>query len=456
MGAKTIVPADNDELLEMLNDGPRMAAMFKAGAAGDVAPFQQWIKDYSRTFNKNDPSIHEQNADAQQKFMIEWLRQNESAGIRNANLNMNFDPNTSKRVGRHELYNNAAMGAKYDSEFTGSLSDFSYLLSDKSFKNATTAGLLERLRNDASSMKPSDGGFLIPERQRAEILRLSMENSIVRSRARVIPMDSLSVPFPTIDATSHASSIYGGIIGYWTEEGATLTESKPKFGRVVLLAHKLTLYIEVPNELLSDSSPSYGMFIDDMFPEALGWFEDIAFFNGGGVGEPLGIFNANCKITTTRTGASTVDYEEIVAMYARMLPSSLGRAVWVVAPDVLPELLTMVISGGTSPLWIGGAGGFTSAAGAPPMSLLGRPLLISEKAKALGTEGDISIVDFGSYLVGDRQAMTMRQSEDFRFNEDVTAFRATERLDGRPWLPSAITPQNGSSNTLSPIVTLGA
>ena len=95
MGAKTIVPADNDELLEMLNDGPRMAAMFKAGAAGDVAPFQQWIKDYSRTFNKNDPSIHEQNADAQQKFMIEWLRQNENAGIRNANLNMNTNVNVN-------------------------------------------------------------------------------------------------------------------------------------------------------------------------------------------------------------------------------------------------------------------------------------------------------------------------------------------------------------------------
>jgi HK97 family phage major capsid protein len=79
---------------------------------------------------------------------------------------------------------------------------------------------------------------------------------------------------------------------------------------------------------------------------------------------------------------------------------------------------------------------------------------VSEKARALGTRGDINLVDFGFYLIGDRQAMSARQSEDFRFSSDVTAFRVIERLDGRPWLASAITPQNGSSNTLSPFVKL--
>lgn len=450
---KQITPKTPAELEEMLNDSARMTEFFKAGAAGDVGPFKEWIRDYNAASNKTDPSIRKQDEEAHEKFMIEWLKEHPNARANSVPLNYTYE-NTGKRVGKRELYNANAMGAKYDAVFKD-FTEFSTAITDDGYKADGIAAKLHQMRNDASSLKPSDGGYLIPERQRAEILRLSMENSIVRSRSRVIPMDSLRVPFPTIDVTSHASSIYGGIVGYWTEEGATLTESKPKFGRVVLEAHKLTLYVEVPNELLYDSAPSYGVFIEEMFPEAVGWFEDIAFFVGGGVGEPLGIFNAPCRIIATRTGGSTVDYEEVVAMYARMLPSSLGRAVWLVSPDVLPELLTMVIAGGTSPLWIGGSGGFTSAAGAPPMSLLGRPLLITEKARALGSEADISLVDFGSYLVGDRQAMTMRQSEDFRFNEDVTAFRTTERLDGRPWLPSAITPQNGGS-TLSPIVVLGA
>jgi hypothetical protein len=37
----------------------------------------------------------------------------------------------------------------------------------------------------------------------------------------------------------------------------------------------------------------------------------------------------------------------------------------------------------------------------------------------------------------------------------VTAFRVIERVDGRPWLQSAITPQNNGA-TLSPFVKLAA
>ena len=51
--------------------------------------------------------------------------------------------------------------------------------------------------------------------------------------------------------------------------------------------------------------------------------------------------------------------------------------------------------------------------------------------------------------------MSAKQSEDFRFNQDVTAFRVIERVDGRPWLQSAITPQNGGA-TLSAFVKLAA
>ena len=40
-----------------------------------------------------------------------------------------------------------------------------------------------------------------------------------------------------------------------------------------------------------------------------------------------------------------------------------------------------------------------------------------------------------------------------QFTTDQTVYRIIERVDGRPWLQSAITPNQGS-NTLSPFVTL--
>jgi hypothetical protein len=49
--------------------------------------------------------------------------------------------------------------------------------------------------------------------------------------------------------------------------------------------------------------------------------------------------------------------------------------------------------------------------------------------------------------------MRAESSPHVKFQNDITAYRVTERADGRGWLQSAITPKNGS-NTLSPFVTL--
>jgi hypothetical protein len=49
--------------------------------------------------------------------------------------------------------------------------------------------------------------------------------------------------------------------------------------------------------------------------------------------------------------------------------------------------------------------------------------------------------------------MSAMSSPHFKFSQDLTAYRIIQRVDGRPWLQSAITPQNNSA-TLSPFVQL--
>lgn len=444
------VPVNAEEMREQLTDRATMRELMS-----DPEKFADHMENSVNARLKADPGIENQVAEHSEKFMIEWLRnQQGQGGTDGIAKRLNLDnPNARARIKPNTLYNKSALGAKHDSAFATS-TEFLYSISKHAFKNDGLSRQLETLRNDLSSVKPSDGGFLIPEILRAELLRVALETSVVRSRARVIPMDSLTVPFPMVDSTSNVSSVYGGITGYWTEEGATLTESQPRFGRVELRANKLALYVEIPNELIADARPSLEAFISDVFPEAIAWFEDVAFFVGGGVGEPLGFINAPATVATDRVGSSTdtVVWADIVGMYARMLPQSLSRAVWIVSPDVLPQLLTMTVGSGNQAVWIGG-GPRVDGSAAPPMSMLGAPLIVSEKARALGTQGDINFVDFGFYLIGDRQAMSAKQSEEFRFSSDVTAFRVIERLDGRPWLQSAITPQNNGA-TLSPFVAL--
>jgi HK97 family phage major capsid protein len=90
----------------------------------------------------------------------------------------------------------------------------------------TAQDRLGTLRNALSSPAPAEGGFLIPEEYRAELQRIALENGVVRANgARVIPMSVPRIKFPVLDSTSNASSVHGGIIAYWGEEGAALTAS---------------------------------------------------------------------------------------------------------------------------------------------------------------------------------------------------------------------------------------
>ena len=340
----------------------------------------------------------------------------------------------------------------------GSLGELALAITKEGRESGQFASQLGQLRNALGSDIPSEGGFLVPEQQRATILDLALEQSIVRPRATVIPMPSLRVPIPAIDETTHANgTVYGGVQAYWTEESATLEESGPAFGRVVLDAKKLTLYAETPSELLQDSG-TLESWLRSRFPAAMAWSEDKAFLTGSGVGEPLGVLNGSGKVAVTRTDANRIQWLDILNIVARLLPSSFANAVWVANINTIPQLgslqsIVQNVAGtenvGGSAIWL------TNGANGMPLSILGRPLLFTEKVPALGTAADLSLIDFSHYLLGDRQAMTMKASEDFKFRQDEVAFRVIERVDGRPWVNSPLTPAEGS-DTLSPYVTLGS
>jgi HK97 family phage major capsid protein len=436
-------PRNADELAEMIGDP---AQLKKIGESPQT--MTDFIVDYAKTQNAKDPGIEQQIKDETTRQFADILKSNQIDTINRLNLTPDARP-----VARSKHYNPKAPGAALDKEF-GNWADYLKNIWGKADTSEALAAKhkIKQIQNSFGSTVPSDGGFLIPEYLRSELLRVALEKAVVRSRARVIPMETLSVPFPTIDSTSNASSVHGGIVGYWTEEGGSLTDSSPTFGRVNLTAKKLTVYSEIPNELFQDSLISLQAFMDDAYPEALMWFEDVAFCSGNGVGMPLGFLNADAAVSVTKESnqtAATIVWENIVKMYSRMLPSSLGSAVWVCHIDTFPEIATMALSVGTggSAVWIGNGDG----AGAPPVTILGRPVVWTEKVSSVGTAGDINFVDMGYYLIGDRQAMQADTSVDFKFGNDKTAMRVIERVDGQPWIKSAITPQTGS-NTLSPFV----
>lgn len=299
---------------------------------------------------------------------------------------------------------------------------------------------------------PGAGGFLVPDEFVARLLMVSLEPAVIRPRAFVMPMASPSVRIPAIRDTSHATTVFGGVQGYWLAESGAVTESNPTFRQIALNARKLTAYTTTSNELMGDSALSLEAILTRMFGEALAYFEDTAFINGTGAGQPLGILNAPALISVAKeTGqaAATIVAENLDKMYSRMLPSSLSRAVWLAHPNIFPQLASMsrAVGTGGAPVWI------SNMAGGPPNSVYGRPVIFTEKCQTLGTAGDIYFVDLSYYVIGDRQSMTMMASPHVRFTNDETVHRFVQRLDGQPWIDSALTPRFGTT-TLSPFVAL--
>ena len=316
---------------------------------------------------------------------------------------------------------------------------------------------IEKVKKNDVSIKDlaegagNTGGYLVPEEYRNEILRVNLEQSIVRnSGARIIQMNAPQVSFPALDMSSNANgSIYGGATAYWGNENASITESQPSFDNVKLEVSKLTAYVEDSNEMEQDAITNMGSLLTMMYGEVLAFEEDYAFINGDGVNKPLGILVAPCLVSVSRATASQIHPSDIVNMIARF-KGSLDKAVFTVNQSALPQIYQLKDDNGNF-IWHPGNSGSiaTKAMG----TLYGIPMKVTEKNPALGTKGDLILADWSHYLIGDRGGLRTDYSPHFKFQNDQMAYRCIKRVDGQPWLKSAITPRNGGS-TLSPFVTI--
>lgn len=302
---------------------------------------------------------------------------------------------------------------------------------------------------DLSEVSGDGGGYLVPEQYANEVLRIALDGNVVRnSGARVIPMMSNIIRIPALQMSSNASgSIYGGVSAYWGAENTSMTESQPKFDRITLELKKLYGYCEDPNELEEDAMVSMSALLTQMFADVLAFEEDITFISGNGVNQPLGVLNAPCLTTVSRTSASEIRTLDVINMMARF-NGSLDRAVFNLNQTVMPYIHQLRDANDNYIFHPGNAGNISGKA---PGTLYGIPLRISEKFSAVGTTGDLLLADWGYYLIGDKGGLRIDYSQHFKFQTDQMAYRIVRRVDGQPWLKTAITPRNGGS-TLSPFV----
>lgn len=295
------------------------------------------------------------------------------------------------------------------------------------------------------------GGFAVPTQFASRYLNRILEASIVLPRSTAWPMASKTLEIPMFAANGGDSGPYG-VAASWIDESGVNDMNPKEFSLelMTLTARSLALYVEAANSLVADGL-SFGTQLEMAMNGSAAWTLDECFLvSGTGAGQPLSILNSAARVTVTKeTGqpGGTLTYQNAVDMLARLAPGSFDRSVWVASQTALPQLLTMSVPVGTG-------GAFVPAVPSEGgrLTLLTRPLLISEKLPALGTEGDLMLCDFSAYQIGMRAEWSLDTSTHIGFRRNKTAFRLIIRIDGQPGLRTPYTPANGS--TLSPFVTL--
>jgi HK97 family phage major capsid protein len=442
----TATPTTPKEWEEYVHTTLESPEKFKA--AFESGEFQNTLKAYQGASNKTMEDLKAQLIEQTQASVVEMFKRNGTDVTNRVNL--------AERAGA--AYNKLAPGTATEDIWESPGQMLRDVITDsRKLKDDQIARMkkYEEIQNAYSSTVPSEGGYLVPETTRSQVLSVALEQAIVRPRAQVVPMPTGKMKWPVVDFTTEVGEVFGGIVMAWLDEGQTLTETEATFAALELVAHKLGGLASLPNELVHDAA-ALEAWVRQAMPKAIAHFEDIGFLKGNGVKKPLGALHADNPaliVAGDESGQSSgITWINVLTMFSRMLPESFDNAVWVITPDAIPEIFTMALPVGTggSAVMVGEGQGSQ----APSMTLLGRPIKWSRKAPAtLGTQGDISLVDFSTYVIGDTMAMSLDSSPHSSFRSDKTDFRIIERIDGMPGLLSPLTPENNGP-TLSAYVQL--
>lgn len=307
-------------------------------------------------------------------------------------------------------------------------------------KAGQTGEIDKRLFNTMTEKVGEDGGFLVPEDLSTAILKKLNGDDSLMARANVLQVGGNAL---TLNVDENAPW-NGGIQAYWTGEGNAITASQTKFKQASWRLQKLAALVHATDELLEDAT-ALESYITTNAPEAINYKINGAILSGNGVAKPAGIIGSPFTVTVAKESgqaADTVLARNVIKMFARMLPQSRARAVWLINPAVEEQLYAMKDDAGNF-IYLSPGGQLNSS---PYGTLLGRPVLpMLGGSPAIGDVGDIIFADMSYYyMIRKASGVKSATSIHLNFDKEITSFRFSLRLDGKVPFQSPITSEFGS------------
>ena len=301
-----------------------------------------------------------------------------------------------------------------------------------------------------------DGGDLIPREFSNQIYQRMVAKNLILQYLTPITVNGNVMTIPALKEDSRADgSRGGGILGYWQGEAQQYTFSKSRYRTVDLRLHKLTVYTAATDELVNDSPIALETFLLSKAPDEINFKINDGVINGNGDGTPLGIMRSNSLITVNAVagqGSNTFIYQNVLALYARIVAGQRGGLVWLYNQDVEPQLYGMFMPTGTA----AGVALLTPNEQQPGgFKLMGRPALVMEQCQSIGTAGDVIAFAPEGYVAITKGGIESFMSMHLRFDFDETVFKWRFRFDAQPYDNVPLTPFKGT-NTVSSMAVLNS
>jgi len=297
---------------------------------------------------------------------------------------------------------------------------------EDTFQKATSYCREQGIFNTMQETSPTKGGVFVPNEFSTATIRLVEEYGVFRNAARKVPMsrETLTVPKAT-----------GRLTTYFVGEGNAPTASDLTSEPLTLTAKKLSSLTYVSNELTADAAISVAGLLSQEIAYAFALKEDQCGFLGDGTstyGGIVGINNAvdgTYSVETAATNHDTwpeldmADYWEIVSA----LPSFAGiQPKWYINKAGFHESMQRLSAAAGGTTWQQMADGSMSQVflGYPVVFTQVLPATLASATKYV-VFGDLGL---GAYF-GDRQTLTVRESEHYRFINSELTVLAEERFD---------------------------
>lgn len=260
---------------------------------------------------------------------------------------------------------------------------------------------------------PSEGGYLVPDDFRAEVVMRSNDLSLLYPRAFRFRTSLASVKAPSLATDVEVS---------WDEgENEDFDATAPVFGQKSFTVHRMNAITYSSRELLADAAVNLADLMAQLFAEAVSRERDRVICVGDGTDQPEGVFEAGiAEVETigTLTYAKLLELDESIAEQYRTDPT----LVWISSQAVRRAVR-----------------GLTDGEGRPllerplergaPMTLFDHPYLVSRHAPA----GKLALGVMRKYWIADREELgfesTTTGGDTFRKHQ--VALKIWERWDGK-------------------------